>query len=176
MIIEILISIIVLIVAGVLFLASRQSSEMTVTRSLVINETSDKFFPLINDFHNWSKWSPYERLDLQMQKTYSGADFGVGSIYDWSGNSKVGKGKMEIIQSTPAKVVLDLNFEKPFKSHSITEFLFEQKGNQTKVTWLMSGPTPYIMKIMKLFINTDKMLGKDFESGLNSLKLVAEKQ
>lgn len=149
---------------------------MTISRTITINTTPDKIFPLINDFHNWSKWSPYEKLDANMQKTFSGSESGVGAKYDWNGNNKVGKGKMEITQSTPNKISLNLDFEKPFKGHNITEFSLESRGQQTQVTWLMSGPTHWIIKIMELFIDCEKMIAKDFEVGLNSLKLVAEQQ
>jgi len=111
-----------------------------------------------------------------MKRTHSGAANGKGAVYEWEGNKEIGKGRMEIAESSPpSKVIIKLDFVKPFEAHNIVEFTLEPKGDSTNVTWAMHGPSPYISKLMSVFINMDSMIGKDFETGLANLKTVAEK-
>jgi uncharacterized protein YndB with AHSA1/START domain len=136
----------------------------------------EKIFRLINDLQSWSDWSPWEKKDPGMKKTHGGPASGAGATYAWEGNQEVGKGRMEITEtSPPSKIVIRLDFVKPFEAHNIVEFALEPKGDATDVTWAMHGPMPYISKIMTLFFSMDKMVGKDFEAGLASLKALAEK-
>ena len=110
-----------------------------------------------------------------MKRTYSGAAHGTGSVYEWEGNSKAGKGRMEITDSLPpSQVVIKLDFLKPFEAHNIVRFTLQPTGASTDVTWAMQGPSPYLAKIMHVFINMDRMVGRDFETGLANLKAVAE--
>lgn len=148
-----------------------------VERSIEINTSAEKVFPLINDFHNWKSWSPWEKLDPAMQTTFSGEMSGKGSIYEWKGNSDVGKGSMEIIESVPSsKVILNLHFIEPFEDRSITEFTLDNAGGKAKVNWAMKGNHNFMSKVMCVFVSMDSMIGKDFEAGLKSLKEISEKQ
>jgi hypothetical protein len=112
-----------------------------------------------------------------MKRTQSGAASGKGAVYEWQGDSKVGQGRMEITDSSaPSKVVIKLDFIKPFEAHNIAEFTLEPKGDSTNVTWAMHGPALFVTKVIGLFCNMDNMIGKDFEAGLADLKTTAEKQ
>ena len=136
----------------------------------------EKIFANLNDFHQWPAWSPWAKLDPQMQSTYSGAATGSGAIYEWQGNSKVGSGRMEIVESSPNGVLkIKLDFLKPFEAHNIAEFTLQPQGTQTQVTWAMYGPSPYISKLMTTFVSMDSMVGGDFAKGLAMLKQVSEK-
>ena len=175
MFIKILLVIVVLIAAILAFAATRADT-FRVQRSAVISAPSDKIFPLIDDFHNWATWSPYEKLDPAMKRTLSGEPSGKGAVYAWEGNSKAGEGRMEIIESTStSRVVIKLDFLKPFEAHNTAEFTLQPQGDTTRVTWAMYGPAPFIAKLMGLFFSMDKMIGKDFETGLNNLKTRTEK-
>lgn len=167
---------IVVIIAAVLAYAATKPSEMHVERSAVINAPAPKVFALINDFREWPKWSPWEDIDPQMKKTLSGSASGPGAVYEWQGNSDVGKGRMEITgASEPSSVTIKLDFLEPYEGHDITVFTLTPTGDQTNVRWTMDGPSPYVMKVMSVFMNMDKMIGGDFEKGLGRLKAAAEK-
>ena len=140
-----------------------------------IKAAPEKIFPLINDFHRWSAWSPWEKMDPNLKRTHSGAASGKGAVYEWEGNKKVGQGRMEIVESTPpSRVQIKLDFFKPFEAHNTAEFTLAGEGGATNVTWAMHGSMPYMMKVMSVFMNMDKMVGKDFEAGLASMKGLAE--
>jgi hypothetical protein len=111
-----------------------------------------------------------------MKRTYSGAATGKGAVYEWEGNNKAGKGRMEITDtSPPSKVTINLDFVKPFEAHNIVEFTLQAEGDSTNITWAMHGPSPYVAKVMGIFFNMDTMIGKDFETGLANMKAIAEK-
>jgi hypothetical protein len=170
------IAIIIVLLGVLLGIAASKPNELTVRRTTRIRSAPDRIFPQINDFHNWAAWSPYEKLDSSMTKTFSGASSGKGSIYEWEGNSKVGKGRMEITDSsTPRKVVIMLDFMRPFKAHNTSEFTLDPQGDSTDVTWSMHGPSPFVTKVMGVFMNMDKLIGRDFETGLANLKANAER-
>ena len=146
-----------------------------VERSAVINAPAAKIFPLINDFRSWGAWSPWERIDRDMQRNYIGPLTGPGSAYEWSGNEKIGKGRMEITATTPpSKLVVDLHFIEPFEARNTAEFTLVPQGESTKVTWAMYGPNSFMSKFMGLFMDVDKMIGDKFEAGLGYLKALAE--
>lgn len=167
---------VVVILAVIAGLAAMQPDTFTVTRSITIKAPPEKIIPLVNDFRNWQSWSPWENLDPNMQRTFSGAASGTGAVYAWQGNSDVGKGRMEIIgQELPFKVTVKLEFIEPIASTNITDFALVPKGELTTVNWTMNGPMMYLTKIMSVFTSMDKMIGKDFEKGLAQLKAVAEK-
>ena len=171
----ILIVVIVLIVAVLIFAATKPDS-FQVQRTAIIKAPPEKIFPLIDDFQKWGSWSPYENKDPAMKRTRSGSVNGKGAVYEWDGDKNVGKGRMEITQSSPtSKIVIQLDFFKPFEAHNLAEFTLEPQGDATKVTWAMHGPAPFISKVMQVFMNFDNMIGKDFEAGLANLKAVAEK-
>ncbi len=164
------------LIAVILIFAMTKPDSFEVRREITIKATPAKIAGLINDFHNWGSWSPWEKLDLAMKRTFSGAPNGMGATYKWEGNDKVGSGRMEIIDANaPAKVTIALDFLKPFAAHNITEFTLEAQGDSTKVVWAMHGPSPYISKLMSVFVSMDSMIGKDFEAGLVNMKAAAEK-
>jgi len=132
-------------------------------------------FAYINDFRQWTAWSPWEQLDPNLQRTYSGSGSGVGAKYAWEGDKTVGQGSMEIVESTsPSKISLKLDFLKPFEAHNMTDFTFEPVGNGTKITWDMHGPNQCMGRVMSVFIDMDQMVGENFETGLANLKTAAE--
>jgi uncharacterized protein YndB with AHSA1/START domain len=148
-------------------------STYTVTRSTVIPAPAQDVFPLVNSFREWPKWSPWESVDPDMQRTYSGAESGVGAKYAWSGNRKAGAGNMEITESREPDVIrIRLEFTKPFPAVNPTTFTFVPEGGGTRVTWTMTGEHKGIGKVFALFMNMDKMVGGDFEKGLASLASV----
>lgn len=167
--------VLVVAVAAVLLYAATKPDSFSVQRALNIKAPPDKIFALINDLHGWGAWSPYEKKDPAMKRTFSGAASGKGAVYEWDGNKNVGKGRMEIIDASPhSKVVIKLDFISPFEGHNTAEFTMDPKGDDTNVTWAMYGPAPFISKVMQVFINLDTMIGKDFEDGLANLKKLAE--
>jgi hypothetical protein len=167
---------VVVLILIVLGLAAVQPDSFRVQRTIAIKAAPEKIQPLISDFHNWPAWSPWEKLDPAMKRTYSGAPKDQGAVYAWEGDDKVGAGRMEITGlAQPTKVDIKLDFLKPFESHCLTEFTLEPKGDLTTVTWTMSGPSNFMTKLMGLAVSMDKMIGKDFETGLANMKAVAEK-
>ena len=174
--IKIIAIVFVVLIAGLLIYAATKPDTFRVQRSTSIKAPPEKIFPLINDFHSFGAWSPYEKKDPSMKRTLNGAASGKGAVYEWEGDHNVGKGRMEITDtSPPSKVTINLDFVKPFETHNIVEFTLEPKGDSTDVTWAMHGPSPYIAKVMHIFFNMDNMVGKDFETGLANLKTIAEK-
>lgn len=173
MLLYILIGLAVLI-AGILIAASLKPNTVHYERSAVINAPPEKILPHIADFHNWKPWSPWEKLDPNMRRSYAGAPSGVGAKYAWSGK-KAGEGTMEVLEAGTSGVKIDLRFIRPFKNACITHFHFSPQGNATSVRWTMDGPNLFMGKLMGLFIPMDKMIGKDFEQGLAGLKAEAEK-
>jgi hypothetical protein len=175
-VISIIAGVLVAAIVVVLIVAATRPDTFRVERSARIKAAPEKIFPLIDDFHRWVSWSPWEKKDPAMKRTYSGAASGKGAVYEWDGNKDVGQGRMEIIESSaPAKVVVKLDFIKPFEGHNIAEFTLLREGNATEVTWAMHGPLPLVAKVMHLFFDMDKMVGSDFAAGLANLKAVAEK-
>lgn len=159
----------------VLAAAAFQPDSFRVQRVATIKAPPAKIYPLVNNFHNWRTWSPWEKLDPNMKRTFSGPEAGTDAVYGWEGNDAVGAGRMEIKEAVePSKVVIKLDFLKPFESYNTTEFTFEPKGDETTVTWTMYGPSPFMTKLMSLFSSMDKMVGPDFEKGLGNMKSVAE--
>jgi uncharacterized protein YndB with AHSA1/START domain len=148
----------------------------TVERSTRIEAPPERVYAEIADFRNWPHWSPWEGLDPGMERTYSGADSGVGAAYAWSGNRRAGRGRMEIVDaSEPSRVGIDLRFEKPFKSRSDTAFTIAPSGDGALVTWSMTGPTTLATKVMGIFKSMDALVGPDFERGLARLKATSER-
>ena len=168
--------VVVLLIAGVLIFAATKPDSFNVRRATTIKAPPDKIYPYINDLQQWRAWSPYENKDPAMKRSFSGPGAGTGAAYAWDGNNQVGQGRMEIASTiAPTLVAIQLDFIKPFEGHNMAEFKLEPQGDATQVTWLMTGPAPFITKLMSVFINMDKMIGTDFEVGLANLKAVAEK-
>ena len=165
-----------LVLAALLVFAATRPDTFRVERSALIKAPPEKIFPLINDFHSWTAWSPYEKLDPAMKRSYGGPVSGQGSTYGWEGRGKAGAGRMVMMESAPgSKISIQLDFTKPFESRNIAEFTLLQQGLATQVTWAMSGPSPFIAKLMGVIFNMDRMIGRDFEIGLENLKTIAEK-
>jgi uncharacterized protein YndB with AHSA1/START domain len=163
-------------IAAVLILAATKPGTLRVQRSTSMKAPAETIFPLINDFHQWRSWSPYENKDPAMKRTYSGAERGKGAVYAWEGDKNVGSGRMEILEaSPPQKVVIKLDFFTPFEGHNTAEFTMLPQGDGTHVTWVMYGPARFVTKLIQVFMNLDNMIGKDFEAGLVNLKTITEK-
>jgi len=162
-------------VATVLAYAATKPDTFSVQRSKSIIAPPEKIFPLLSDLRSFARWSPYEHKDPDMGRAYSGAESGNGAVYEWDGDETVGTGRIEVVDAiSPSKVTLKLDMIKPFAAHNIVEFTLEPKGYATTVTWTMNGHTPYLAKIVHLFFDMDRMVGKDFETGLAKLKATAE--
>ena len=148
----------------------------TVERSTAIDAPPARVYDQIANFHNGTHWSPWEGVDPELKRTYSGAASGTGAAYNWSGNRKAGQGRMEITQATePSRVQIDLAFEKPWKARNDTQFVIAPEGSGSRVTWTMTGKKSLATMVMGIFKSMDKFLGPDFEKGLAQLKATAEK-
>ena len=148
----------------------------SVERSVTIDAPPVRVYDQIANFHNWTNWSPWEDTDPELRRTYSGAEWGTGAVYGWSGNRKAGQGRMEITDATePEGVQIDLVFEKPWKARSDTWFTIAPEGSGSRVTWSMTGKNTLMTKVMGIFKSMDKFLGPDFERGLARLKTTTEK-
>lgn len=170
--IVIVVTVIILAILGV---AAIQPSDFKVERSININAPVDIVFNQINDFRKWAAWSPWAKLDPQAKNTFEGPEAGTGAMLSWDGNSKVGAGKMTIIESNPHSVIrIKLDFEKPMKSTSDTVFAFQHENDNTTVTWTMSGTNNFIGRVMCLFMSMEKMVGSQFEKGLQDIKAISE--
>ncbi|MGE3303083.1 MAG: SRPBCC family protein [Hyphomonadaceae bacterium] len=167
--------VVVLAIVGLFGFALTQPDTFHVARSIRIAAPAARIYAHIDDFRAWNAWSPYERLDPAMQRVYGGAKKGVGARYAWSGNDKAGQGRMQIVDAAaPTKLVVRLEFVKPFPANNIVTFGLEEKSGETTVTWSMDGPQPLIARVMCLFIDMDEMIGKDFSVGLANLKAISE--
>jgi uncharacterized protein YndB with AHSA1/START domain len=163
-------------IAVILILAATKSDTFRIERSGTINAPADRIFAVLNDFRQWGGWSPWEHKDPDMKRTYGGPERGKGATYGWEGDKNVGTGRMEILEAkTPSKLVIKLDFFKPFEAHNTAEFTMLPQGNGTNVHWVMHGPSNFMSKVMGVFMNFDKMVGKDFEQGLANLKRLTEK-
>ena len=150
------------------------ASLYTVERTRTIEAPAERVFPLVADFRQWTRWSPWEDVDPELHRSYTGAESGVGAVYAWSGNRKAGAGRMEILRAEPDSLVeVDLQFEKPFRSRNTTTFTLVPEGGRTQVTWRMTGPRPLVIRVTQRFFDMDKLIGKDFERGLDRMALVA---
>ena len=175
-IVGIVVAVLIVAVVAVLAYAATRPDSFRVQRSARIKAPPEKIFPLIDNYRNWPQWSPYENRDPDMKRTFSGAPSGKGAKYAWEGNKNVGTGEMEIIDTAPPnKVLIKLDFIKPFEGHNVAEFTLEPQGESTNVTWAMHGPVPLIGKVMHMVFDMDKMIGNDFATGLDKMKAAAEK-
>jgi len=167
---------IVAAIAGLLAYATTRPDVFRVERSVSIAASPDKIRPLINDMHAFNSWNPYNRKDPAMKSTYRGPQAGPGAAYDFDGNGEVGKGSLQIIEpSGPDTVSMQLNMIAPMEGRNLIDFRLRPEGQGTRVTWSMHGPTPYVAKVLHVIFDMDKMIGRDFDSGLASLKALAEK-
>jgi uncharacterized protein YndB with AHSA1/START domain len=173
--IEALVIVVVVLIALLLIYAATRPATFRVERSVIINAPAEKIFSLINDFRKWEPWSPWEKVDPAVKRSYSGAVSGEGAVYEWSGNKNIGQGRMEIVESLPpSKVKLKIDFIKPFEAHNTIEFTFIPQGDSTLITQAMYGPSPFISRLMGIFCSMDKMVGRKYEEGLANLKALSE--
>jgi len=171
-------AIIAVLIAAVLIYAATRPNTFRVQRFIDIQASPEKIFALIDDFHNWTLWAPQDREDPTMRRTYSGPARGKDAVSEWSGTGQSGVGRMSITESVPpARVLVTADFTRPLQAHNLNEFVLESRGAQTHVTWTwtMQGRSLYIMNVMGIFVNMDKSMGKHFETGLQSLKSIAER-
>src|SRR5882724_2490109 len=153
-IIAIIAVVLAIAIAILLILAATKPDTFTVRRSTTVKARPEVIFPLINDFHQWGTWSPYETKDPAMKRSYSGESSGKGAVYGWEGDKNVGSGRMEILDvQAPSKIVIKLDFFTPFEGHNTAEFTMLPQGDATNITWVMHGPLPFTGKIMHVFIN-----------------------
>lgn len=175
-ILAIILGIIVLAVIAIVAIAATKPNNFVVQRTTDVAAAPETVFALIDDFHKWRDWSPWEGLDPDLKRKMSGAQSGRGAVYEWDGNKKVGSGRMEIVEAAaPNKVVIKLDFLRPFEAHNMAEFTIVPQGQTTRVNWAMRGPSLFMTKVMQTVMNFDKMIGKDFERGLANLKAIAER-
>ncbi len=163
-------------IAALLIYAAARPDTFSLSRSTTIAAPPDKVFALINDLRQFNTWNPFARIDPKQVVTYDATTAGVGAAYNWQGE-KSGAGRMQIAESiAPQRVTAKLDFSKPFEAHNIVDFTVQPQGDKAStVTWTMHGPMPYISRLMTIFFDMDKTVGKDFEAGLANLKAMAEK-
>jgi hypothetical protein len=166
-------AVIALAIVVILIVAASKPNAFRMERSAVVKAPPEKILPFMTDFRRWRAWSPWEKLDADLKRDFGGADSGKGATYAWQGR-KAGSGRMEIMEATPSRLLIKLDFLKPFEAHNTAEFTLLREGNGTRVNWAMYGPQPFVAKLMGTVINTDKLIGKDFEKGLAALKANAE--
>ena len=174
-IILIIVGVIALAVVGLVAFASSKPDTFIIQRSVTINAPPEKVYALIQDFHQWGQWSPFEKLDPDMKRTFGEPASGLGGSYAWEGE-KAGSGTMKIKAADPGRrLAIALDFTKPFPASNTAIFDLEPVAAGTRVTWAMTGKSPLMFKVMDTLMGMDKTVGKDFERGLADLKAAAEK-
>jgi len=162
-------------IVAVLAYAAIQPDTFSLSRSTSIAATPERLYPLIADMKAFNGWNPWLRKDPTSRLTYEGPPSGVGSAYAWE-SAQLGAGRMEVTELTPnSRMAAKLEFLKPMVAHNRVEFTLQPQGAATNVTWTMSGPMPYLSKLICVFVSMDRMVGPDFEAGLANLKAQAEK-
>jgi uncharacterized protein YndB with AHSA1/START domain len=175
-IIAIVIGIAVVVAGGILAYAATRPDTFRVQRALDIKASPEKIYGILTDFRQSPQWSPYEKKDPGMKRSYGGAPTGKGATYEWDGDRNVGAGRLEISDVAPAKkVTIKLDMMRPFAARNVVDYTLEPKGDTTRVTWSMQGAMPYPAKLMSVIVDMDKMVGSDFEVGLANLKAYAER-
>jgi len=170
-----LLIVLALIAIVLVVVVALQPSQYRVERTATIAAPAPVVFAQVNDFHNWEAWSPWAKIDPAMKQTYEGPAAGTGAIYRWVGNTEVGEGRMTISESRPGDLIrVSLEFLKPFASTATAEFTFKPQGDQTVVTWSMTGGRNFMAKAVHLILNIDRLIGEQFEKGLAQMKAVAE--
>ncbi|HUI63702.1 MAG TPA: SRPBCC family protein [Bacteroidota bacterium] len=164
-----------LAIAGVLLVARAKPERIEIRRVTEIKASREKVFALIDDFHSWPKWEPLDRSDPTMKRTFGGQMRGKGATSEWTSKGRAGVGRMEITESSaPERLKVLVDFAKPFRAHNVNQFALESVGEGTKVTWSMQGTNPFIARLMSVFVNMDRVMGKHFEEGLEALKRLSE--
>ena len=172
---EIILIVFAVVIIVFLVVVAIQPSEFRVARSATMSAPAPAVFAQVNDFHKWEAWNPWGKIDPAMKQTYEGAPAGIGAIYTWIGNKEVGEGRMTLSESHPSDLIrIKMEFYKPFAATNTAEFTFKPAGNQTAVTWSMTGNKNFMAKAIHLFMNMDKMIGGQFEKGLAEMKSIVE--
>lgn len=173
---KIIVIVVVLAIVGLAVYAAMQPDDFRIQRSATVKAPPERIFPLIADFRAWGPWSPWEKKDPAMKRTFSEPASGVGASYAWEGDKNVGTGKMTILEAAPSrKVVIKLEFLKPFEATNTAEFTLTPQGDSTAIQWAMYGKNNFLSKVMCVFMDMEKMVGPDFEAGLAGMKALAEK-
>ena len=173
--VKIMLIVVALLLAGLMLYVATRPAGFRIQRSIRIAAPREQLYAYVSDLHNFDAWSPWGALDPAMRKAHFGAAGGVGAGYEWQGNNKVGHGRMEIVEAVaPERVLIKLDFLKPFEAHNTAEYLLAASGEGTEFTWAMHGSNNFVSKLMGLFFSMDRMVGGQFEQGLASLKTLAE--
>lgn len=168
---------VVVCVAVLAAIVAMRPPAFAVERSTIIAAPAEAAFEQVNDLHAWRAWSPFEKYDPDLKRTYDGPSAGAGASYGWSGNGRAGQGRMTIEQSDrPSLISIKLEFQRPFPATNFVTFSFQAAQGGTKVTWNMRGRNNFMVKAFSLFMNMEKMVGREFEEGLANLKTVAERE
>ena len=176
MVLKIALTILAVVVVLVAVIAARPAA-FRVARSTIIAAPADVVFAQLNDFHRWLAWSPYEKIDPAMTRSFEGPGAGVGAVYQYAGDRKVGKGRLTLIESQPnRRVAIRAEFLEPFVATNLIELTLEPRAEGVAVTWAMSGNNTFIFKAFSLLVNVDRMVGGEFERGLADLKRVSEEE
>lgn len=164
------------VIAGVLAYAATRPDGFRIERSTTIQAPAERIFAEINELQRWQGWSPWENIDPALQRSYSGPAIGVGAVYAWDGDRKVGSGRMEITESVPgSRITIKLDIRSPFEAHNTAQFTFARQGEATAVNWAMYGPSPFLSRLMGPVFSMDRMVGGQFEAGLAKLKALVER-
>jgi hypothetical protein len=170
-----IVSVVALVIVVLVVLIASRPAAFRISRSETIAAPAAAIFPHVNELHAWEAWSPFEKLDPALKRTYEGPATGVGASYAWSGNSKAGEGRSTITESHPNDLIrLKLQFTRPFSATNAVEFTFKPEGNQTVVTWAMTGENGFMGKAFDFFVTMDKMVGSEFAKGLAAMKSLVE--
>ena len=170
-----IVAVLVIAVAGILGYAATQPDTFEVGRAATFKAPPETIYAILSDFRRSTEWSPFEKTDPGMKRTFSGAEHGKGSVYEWDGNSEAGAGRLEIVEAAePSKLVLSLDFTRPMETRNMVEYMLRPEGDATNVNWSMHGPMPFVSKVMCVFFDMDEMVGGMFEKGLADLKTLAE--
>lgn len=166
---------IVVIIICVLVLAATKPARFNIQRDISVQAAPKKVFALIDDLHRWPEWSANEPGDSTVKHSYSGASAGQGAVCEWEGPGRAGKGRIEIIESSPKRIRLQADWAKPFAARNINIFTIEPQGDTTRATWALDGENVFVLKVMTVFVSADRLMGTHLDAGLASLKAVAEK-
>lgn len=167
--------ILALALAAIVAFAALKPDAFEIRREAVIAAPPERIFAVINDFRQWPNWSPWQDLDPNMRQTLSGPPSGVGAVSSWEGNGKVGAGRTEITEAMPpSNLKMKLSMFRPMKAENQVEYTLQPTSGGTRVSWAMRGNTPLMGKVFNMFVDCEKMVGKDFEKGLAKLKSLVE--
>jgi uncharacterized protein YndB with AHSA1/START domain len=162
--------------AALILVASRKPDTFRIARSIRIDAPASAIYPHIASMQAFTRWSPWQAKDPAMTQSFGPVAEGLGASMDWSGNSKVGQGRMEVTAvEPPSRIAYKLNFLKPMRAENMAEFTLKEAGGATDVTWAMTGASPFTSKVFDTLMNMDRMVGRDFEEGLANLKAISER-